>query len=196
MTTKVAIAMSVFVLAACGGTPSESEEAKTTSENEALVSRTMVSFDEQGHATSKVETITRAQQLAEIEERQRMVDAMNHPQHGIQKTSSAMTTQDNSCAGSSLWMFDGENLTGNEICFSGQGWANLGDYADGAFVCSGWYCFRPTWAKHARSLWAGVDTGYLYPCSGFGAYERRDVLSVPEQESITLYLTPYTCPLK
>lgn len=192
MTTKPAIAMSVFLLAACGGAPSSEET--TSTEQDALVSRTVVSFDAHGVATVKEDRITRAQQLAEIEERQRFVDAIEHPEHGIQKTSAA-TSLDGSCSGSSLWMFDGENLTGNEICFTGQGNADLSQYHDGAMTCGSWYCFWPTWSKHVRSLWAGSDTGYLYPCMGWKAFERRNTLAQVEKDATWLYLTTYTCPI-
>src|SRR5690349_3656121 len=89
MTTKPAIAMSVFLLAACGGAPSSEET--TSTEESALISRTIVTFDERGVPTEREEMITRAQQLAEIDERQRMVDAIEHPEHGIQKTSAAIS---------------------------------------------------------------------------------------------------------
>jgi hypothetical protein len=177
-----------------GGCAASTEDgAASRSETSEALTRTIVTFDVDGTEKVRTETITRETQLREIEERETFLGerAEPKPKDGVGTTSSALTL-DSGCAGSSLWMFDGQNLSGNEICFTGAGWANLANYSDRMY-CSGNICSWGTWAKNVRSLWAGVDPGALAWCRGFSAWERRDVLSPDEQNSSSLSLDLNWC---
>jgi hypothetical protein len=103
-----------------------------------------------------------------------------------------MTAVDTSCAGSSMWLFDGLDLGGNEICFFGPPGAYLGSYPDPQGPSG-------TWASAVRSFWAGSESGYFQwgnvdqpQFQSFGAYELStgDVEAEPNGyfEAYLLYL--------
>lgn len=64
-------------------------------------------------------------------------------------------TKDSSCEGSSIWVFDQVSYGGNEICFYGQGSANLANYCRSSSPC----VYVGTWAEHVRSYYSGDDWG-------------------------------------
>jgi hypothetical protein len=168
------------------------DDAASRSETSATLTRTIVTLNVDGTERVRTETITRETQLREIEAREKFLRERAEPKDGVGTTSSAIT-QDDGCAGSSLWMFDGEYLSGNEICFTGLGEANLASYFRRIQCTKEFTCYPLTWAESVRSLWAGVDYGDLAWCWGFSAWERRDVLSPAEQSSSTLSLDLSTC---
>jgi len=190
----------VLGLVACGAADPETTGASTAPANDRpLITRTIVTRAADGSQTVKTQEITRETQLGEIAARASYVQQLQQPvRDGIGKARSAISTDDG-CGGSSLWLFDGEALTGNEICFIGAGDASLAQFADGPAVCNdpASPCFYPTWARSVRSLWAGVDAGYLAACYGvFKAWERQDTLGAAARDSSFLTLTSGDlCPL-
>ncbi len=72
--------------------------------------------------------------------------------------------QDNSCAGSDMWIFSGTNLTGNEICFYLDANGDVSQQANAAVNLAN-YCFfvgvgcNGNWAGKVGSWWAGQSSG-------------------------------------
>lgn len=130
-----------------------------------LITRTIVTLGADGVPQSHVETVTRAQQRAELAERE--AAAARAAGHAAPAPRIA---RDTGCSGPALWLFSGPSLTGSQICFQGAGTLDLGTYGFGARV---------------RSYWAGSDAGKLafqglaadYDCTDpFGPYARRDAV--------------------
>ena len=77
-------------------------------------------------------------------------------------------TRDPSCLDSSMWMFDQQGFTGNEICFYNGGGGGGGAACDnlGSYVrycgpsgrCAYWY----DGVDEARSWYSGEDSGYFW----------------------------------
>jgi hypothetical protein len=99
-------------------------------------------------------------------------------------------------------MYDGQNNTGNRICFSGAGTANLGDYCDKPItICSpigGCHYFGCwSWNSNVRSFWPGSEAGTLNASTGtqpFPAWgPSTNVDSIGQQAtSVTLMDQPWT----
>ena len=194
-----ALALVTLSLMACSAAdPGAGEAATPSASHAALVTRTVVTLTGDGKFATRTEQITRETQLAEIAARGAYVEQLRHPRTGGVGTVSSAISYDGSCAGASLWLFDSENLLGNQICFIGQGDVDLSLYADGDIVCGApaGPCSIPTWAGSVRSLYAGVDAGYLAACTGtFQAWERKATLSESARSSRYLSLATELCPL-
>jgi hypothetical protein len=135
--------------------------------------RTVVHQNADGTAQVKVETIPRAQQVAEMKQRaQRLAQADTARAEGLGVAEDAISV-DTGCAGSSLWIYDAAvgsqksgwtygifDLTGseNEICFYGAGMASLWDYTHSYNDFSN---TTYAWAGKIRSYWPGSEAGYL-----------------------------------
>ncbi|AKV00961.1 hypothetical protein AKJ09_07624 [Labilithrix luteola] len=89
-------------------TSSNGESAAATPED-TVFTQTMVTVKEDGTLDIKTRPITLAEEIAEREIRE--AQAAGIP---MQKTFSV----DPGCAGSSEWLYDGNNLTGNRVCIS------------------------------------------------------------------------------
>ncbi|MBI3200750.1 MAG: hypothetical protein HYZ29_04335 [Myxococcales bacterium] len=113
---------------------------------------------------------------AELEARQAMVDALKSGK--VQQPIS----QDTGCAGPSMWLYDGANLTGNRICFRYSGSVNLNNYGWGTKVRSYW----------AGESWGSLDNATVVACCGncgtFSAYQRVNNASSCEQGAHALGL--------
>ncbi|HZS38253.1 MAG TPA: hypothetical protein VFF06_15555 [Polyangia bacterium] len=145
--------------------------APDSSPDGASFNRTIVVLHPDGTQDVRTEQITVEQQQTEIAVRaQRLQQAAS----GVGVAQQALT-QDTGCAGSSMWLFDQATLTGNEICFTGQGYANFSSYFD---TCYGTPPRCNTWATSVRSFWSGFEGGYFIPSSGpaefFYPYVRVD----------------------
>jgi hypothetical protein len=163
----------MIVAAAC----IEPSEPPPPESSDPAITRTIVTVGQDGSSSVRTEEISRAEQLREQAARAALV-------RGLAKGTDAPASIafDGSCAGSSLWLFDGEYLGGNEICFAGSGVADLAQYQ--LFRCTPSFCFVSSWASSVRSLWAGVDSGDLTNCSRpFTPWERRNTLSAQEQQA-------------
>lgn len=122
-------------------------------QEEAQFTRTIVHLDADGSRTVKVVAITAAEQRADVEA---LARAGGHVtlEDGAEHVASAgqALSRDTSCLGSSIWLFDLPNMTGNEICFSGTGTVDLRDYGRGN---------GGLWARNVVSFWAGTRAGSL-----------------------------------
>src|SRR5262245_33518253 len=102
--------------------------------------RTVVIGDADGQIHVYESTITRREQLAEIDQRRRLL-----------ASGASFVFQDPNCVGSDMWLFDQIALNGNEICFGGLGTADLRAYTRIPGVA--------TWAGGVRSFFAGTWGG-------------------------------------
>lgn len=113
------------------------------------VSRTVVRLAPDGTQTVDEDFITPAEQRDEIAAR----DAQLAQGRGAE---SAIAVDDG-CGGSSLWIYDNVNQTGNEVCFYGAGTAYLSYYRRS--VCAGSTCYFGNWMNAVRSYYAGSSGG-------------------------------------
>jgi hypothetical protein len=117
-----------------------------------LFQRTIVRLSSDGTSTTRQEMVTRAQQLQEQQARAARVSPSGVLNQAI--------TSDSGCAGSDIWLFDQDRMSGHEICFYGYGNAYLYNYGRFCYfgVCSSW--------DHAvRSYWAGSEDGFFETAS-------------------------------
>jgi len=70
-------------------------------------------------------------------------------------------TQDGACAGTSLWLFDRTDYSGNEICFTGCGVADLTNYVRTYRGVDGRLHVLGTWRITSGSYWPGDRPGAL-----------------------------------
>jgi hypothetical protein len=140
------------LLAACGTSAPRSEPGAT-------YTRTIVTLDPDGTSAVREETVTAEQQAAEVAAREAALrpGAASGAAGQVQEAIS----DDTSCAGASLWIFDQPGLTGREICFTGSGTAHLASYCR-AWMYKGSYrlCVE-TWSTATRSYYSGYESGYF-----------------------------------
>jgi hypothetical protein len=133
-----------------GGTaPSGTAQAKSSD----TVSRTVVRLAKNGTRTTTTSVITRAEQLQEIAQKKSLAASL---------VKGAVTVRDvvldSGCGNASLWLFDSNFLSGDEICFFADANTNnfrvsLADYIDPGNGIP--------WAGQVVGIWAGVDQGCL-----------------------------------
>lgn len=170
--------------AACVADTSEPGIESIDVEADEVYTRTIVHLAEDGTERVVQVQITRAEQLREQAERV----AVASGEHEGLGTAAQAITQDSSCAGSSMWIFDQTNLAGNEICFHGAGSAFLGNYCRTAGCGS-------TWNHAVRSYWSGNEDGlFSYygsfecgsshgTCDQFSTYQQQTTASSCEQNA-------------
>jgi len=142
VTCRFALLSLAFALAGCS--QELSSDVPSTREFE----RTIVVFEADGTQAVTHVRVTREEQLRDLAAREDLLASASGPK---------AIMRDVNCAGSSMWIFDQEYMTGNEICFFGWGLAHLKDYVH---QCIGGSCFG--WAGYVRSYWAGADAGFFY----------------------------------
>lgn len=169
-------------------------------EIEPRYARTIVQLEADGTTTVRTELITASEQRRQVAAR----EAALAPSRGEDPsfdderlgTTILAISVDSSCNGASMWMFDQPNLTGNEICFTGQGYTDLHNYT--RLVCANPWgpCWILTWAGATASYWAGVDAG-IFRYQGqtaeiFNPYDRVDNASssVRTADGLQLYIPP------
>lgn len=151
-----------------------------TSADQATYTRTIVKMTADGRPVVTTETVTAEEQRRDVEARAEALAASTRQQAGETIGSSAAAiARDTGCGGSSMWLFDRANLSGNEICFYGAGGVDLRSYPDGRWwsaACTSLYS-SCTWAASVQSFWAGSDRGYFtgYGLFAFAPYARQDV---------------------
>ncbi len=193
MTSNISrLAYSLLTIAAlgCGG----GLPLQSTSDDTAPVHRTVVHLNADGSSTASVETITRAEQQAEIEARRAAHE--RRQDSGIATRQDAISV-DGGCAYSSMWMFDQINYHGSEICFYGEGIATLANYErayfDGIELVLG-----GNWQAATRSYYAGNEQGafhgppsdpwFAYCSEAFGPWGHLQVAAQCAQVSYELML--------
>lgn len=139
--------------------------------------RTIVALGS-GAPQVQVLTVSQEQRQAELQQRQALVV-------GSSAGNWYDIINDGSCAGSSMWIFDGAALTGKEICFYGTG--NQIDGGSGTSStllslycrtvhCGPGHCFCAlTWDSAVGSYWAGYNPGWFVTNNGnsvFSPYQQ------------------------
>ena len=122
-----------------------------------MINRTIVTLHPDGTKTVRELQVPKSQSDAEKAARAAR-DA-----NAAQSIQTPQIVQDGSCAASAIWLFASPNTSGTEICFSGQGTADLRDYCQWAFfrgVC------LTEWIDNVGSYWPGSEDGslYIWPC--------------------------------
>jgi hypothetical protein len=137
-----------------------SSDDEVVPQSASTVQRTIVRVNADGTYDQTFETVTMAQQQAEIDARLALIEA-SRSGAGVH---SDIVALDASCAGSDLWLFDQVSLGGRQLCMF------LRDESS-AFLDLGQILrFGPTgpigtWSGAVRSLWAGVTPGNLTACT-------------------------------
>jgi hypothetical protein len=145
------------VMAGCSGETEPPAAADPRSgvagDDQELVTQTIVTPGADGELHVTVKQVTRAQQRAEIEARDALVNghgvaAGGHGEN-VGEAKQALIYQDSCNDGAALWLFSNTNLSGNELCLNGNGGdeANLGTWG---------------WNDTVRSYWAGDKGGYFW----------------------------------
>ena len=201
--TMTLVAGLSLTVAACGGVePRLDNPGDPGQDKEGIVHRTIVWLKSDGSSEVKTVHITRAQQQAEVAQREEM--AQRRESGSAIGTATQAVGVDPNCAASSLWLFDDYNQTGwNELCLFKQPTspvAYLRDYTVtycwptpagyGLFTIS---CHSFTWEGRVRSFYAGVDGGaFFYAPDGhafaqsFQAWQRTDHASLLVSEATAL----------
>jgi hypothetical protein len=94
-------------------------------------------------------TVTRAEQEARIRAREQRLAANSR---GVVQEA---ITQDGTCGWQSLWLFNLGNQTGEEICFTGAGTAQLNQFPINDRIDLG----EKNWSGAVVSYWAGAEAG-------------------------------------
>jgi hypothetical protein len=127
-------------LSACGG------EGGTADPDDELLSRTVVTLNEDGTETVREFFITKQEHARDLELRRLFVEGKH----------TAAVVRDNSCSDGSIWLFDATFNSGHQICFIANprstNWQSvkLRDYKLRGSSTG--------WAGKVRSFWAGPDT--------------------------------------
>jgi hypothetical protein len=168
--TLVLASCLAFGLSGCAATAADSGADEISN---LVTRRTVVRRNADGTESVKVQTIPRAQQIAEMKQRaQTLAAAAAARAEGLGTTQQAIV-EDTSCEGSSLWIFDatvGSEESGwtygygdlygseNEICFYGEGTAYLQSYE---WSFSELSHETTSWSGQVRSYWPGNESGFF-----------------------------------
>lgn len=193
MNHRIMMMMLASAVAGCidSGVPASSEAPAQAPD----VERTIVRLQPDGSEQVTTLRVTEAQHRQELADRERRTHGTTTG--GLGEVDQGLASVDNSCAASSMWIFDntgnvrGTGLFGHEICFFKSSTAfpvctDLRQYTRTCFLGGG--C--QTWANDSGnwigSYWAGQDTGMYLDVNGavqegFGPYFRQDnaQLTVP-----------------
>jgi hypothetical protein len=170
----------VLSLVACGD--ASGPDAEPTSASEETFTRTIVHLDANGATTSLVtEAVSASEQLGF-----HAAPARGPRDNAIGIADHIPPVRDIACAGTSMWLFDRADLTGNELCLyatDGAGTARLSDFPRRA--CSDPICNFANWSRSVRSFWAGKSRG-MFTDGGsqyahFAAYERQPAANAAVQ---------------
>jgi hypothetical protein len=155
----------LVTLAACADTlpapdptqESADEPTQESADESAKVSQTIIYTLRDGTRTQTTKQVTVAVQQAELAERTRLV-----AQGGVGFW--ALHT-DQSCRGADIWLFDGPNRTGNELCLYRDAYPyfSSADVFDLNTVRRG-QLGSANWANAVQSFWAGENPGKLLWC--------------------------------
>jgi hypothetical protein len=146
----------VLTIAGCATSPEDTDPAPPAD----TIERTIVRVAADGSYTQTFETVTSSQSQAEQAGRATLAAiaaAGGDPAQGL------ATLNIGGCALSDLWLFDGGNLTGNELCLFKSA-ADSGAWLTLSTVCRSPACIL-TWSNAVRSLYAGSDAGSLQACT-------------------------------
>jgi hypothetical protein len=163
--------------------------------------RTIVHLNDDGTEVVTVETVTLQEQLAELEEeelrRQGEYEGLGTARNAIMNVP---------CGEYTMTLWDKPGFTGNQICFTGTGLANLSTY------CRAWVAYIPNPIVHCVAWWHNAVRSYksrshagLFwkshdpsrwcsdECSMFYYDTSQSSASTCEQSGVDLQLGPVTC---
>jgi hypothetical protein len=193
--TMTLVAGLSLAVAACGGVePGLGNPGDPAQDKEGTVHRTIVWLQSDGTAEVKTVEISRAQQQAEVAQRQEM--AQQQDSGSAIGTARQAVAEDPNCLGSSLWVFDDYNQTGqNELCLywtSAGSLAWLSDYR--VRYCDAYSCYFFTWEGRVRSYWAGVDGGAFFrhvawDSENFQPWQRTDYAGPIVQDGVAVWFS-------
>jgi len=179
---------SAVMLAALSACNSSSNSNSPSAMPEVFLER-VVRMNKKGELTITVHLITADDERKEIKAREERLAG-----HGENEIAQAIT-DDPRCAPSDLWLFSRTGQTGNKICLSGAGTAQLHDLHGSGTLDGG----GGTWDDAVKSYWAGSETGGFYGpgqaagqlfCStGFAAWQRVDNADNCTQQAQQAFLT-------
>jgi hypothetical protein len=211
VTHALSLCLSAILFTACaaGGDESGAGEAPPLR----TFSRTIVTLHADGTQTALSTDVTEEEQQTE---KDAAISAQAARAAGLgiaQQASGGPIARDSSCQGSDMWMFDGLNQTGNEICFynentSGPANVDFSSYCTigNTLVCppgEPCYCLHGTfWKDHVRSYWAGTSDGFFWAngytcpaaCGEFNAYQQVNTADTCEQSTWHLTLNGFCAP--
>lgn len=176
------ICYSLLVLPLLAGACVEATEGIAPGQDRAeYVTRTVVQLNEDGTRSIRQQSVTVAEQRAELAASQRIAEHEPSPPQDMGAAPDPPVL-DAGCSWYSLKLFDGPGYTGNYICFTGNGYVSLADYCR-AVRCGGRFCVCNDWNGAVRSYWSGSNTGWYIATTecpvedGMPAYEARSTVS-------------------
>lgn len=125
-------------------------------DNSETVIRAIIRPGPDGRIETISETISVVEQQAEIAARKSFVASSKREggsQNLLFETGCGFSNND-------LWLFDQPNLTGNQLCIS----KGIVFTDDTIFLSQVSRTIFSSWAFAVRSLWAGIDDGFLVKC--------------------------------
>ncbi len=144
--------MRAILVAACmAAVGCSAGENVGSAEDSELVSDTVVVLRGDGAPTVTTLAITRAERLRQMAERAERQNAAASGAIGVREEA---ISQDTTCAGTSLWLYNAHVAnqgTASRICFSGAGTAYMVNFALGT----------GNWDHQVKSYWPGNDSGQV-----------------------------------
>lgn len=179
MRTRLSLLLVALFTNACIATTDSSVDNSSDGDQ---VTRTVVHLNDNGTQTVTQQTITVVEQQAELARNQRLEEEYLSQPKGVAYATDPPVT-DPGCSWYSLKLFDGTGYTGNYICLTGSGYANLSSYCR-TMSCAGRLCVCSGWNGAVRSYWSGSNTGWYDtgtsecpPADSMPAYEARSTVS-------------------
>jgi hypothetical protein len=161
MNRFASLALSLVTVSLAAGCGAGDGSAETSPASDGLVSVTAVRFNPDGTTTQVERRITREAEQAEY-----LALKGGATRETPMAVTNAPIAQDVACGTSDTWLYDGPNASGNRICFSGTGTADLTQFHD--WSCSRTFCIESSWAGKVASYYPGGYMGHFtgrYPQS-------------------------------
>ncbi len=175
-------------IGACTIEPRRSSEQSSVPADDTTYTVTAVHLNPDGTQTVKYSTVTLTEQIREREARSKEAadPSTANPDTDLGQARDAIS-QDTGCSAGDIWIYSGANLTGNMICFSGTGIADLCSYTELVFNGIHFY-----WCSVLQSYWSGYNPGWWQfdstndvscaspssnSCATFGTESQHDSLS-------------------
>jgi hypothetical protein len=151
-----------LALVGCGAPAAEDQAA------EHPWTRTIVTIAADGTQTSKIVPVDAALNAKELSLRAKLADGTLKAPLVEGVLAVAGIVRDNSCVGSSVWIWDGPNNTGNQICFYKSGPENYAMTDLGLWRRTVIGTKTLYWWYNARSIYSGVDWALLQRSTSSG----------------------------
>jgi hypothetical protein len=129
-------------------------------DDDAYVSQTIVTIDASGQPSVQLRILTQAEATAEVA----AAHARPSGAAGVAAGATDHVAVDPTCAGASLWLFDGPSLTGNQLCLMADavaGPVSMASFSRCVSVFRGVCLSVAPWTGAVRSYWGGSDPFYF-----------------------------------